>query len=124
MESAASGVSIDFLDTTPSATTAEVKAFRDAFRRALVAYLQPSWRPDDPSWGQGARAFGVRYGPDDVLATALDESGVRGTAWLPTETTMWIDPGKVRVRVGRRAPTETLLERLPASPAAGREPEP
>ena len=107
----------------PSATTAEVKAFRNAFRRALMAYLQPSWRPDDPTWGQGTRAFGVRYGPDDVLATAIDESGIRGSAWLPIETTMWIDPGEVRVRVGRRASTDTLWKRAPASRPAGREPE-
>ena len=56
----------------PSVTTAEVNAFREAFGRALMVFLQPSWRPDDPTWGQGTRAFGVRYGPDDVLATAID----------------------------------------------------
>ncbi len=90
------------------ATAAQVGVFREAFRVALTAYLLPSWRPEEPTWGQGTRAFGVRYGPDDVIATALDESGVRGSAWLPIKTTMWIDPGEVRVRIGRRAATETL----------------
>lgn len=101
------------LDDTPSrpspvVVAGQVEAFRGAFRVALTAYLQRTWRPDEPTWGQGTRAFGVRYGPDEVIATALDESGVRGSAWLPIETTMWIDPGEVRVRVGRRAPIETL----------------
>ena len=114
----------DALSRGPAATTAGIKAFRNAFRRALMAYLQPSWRPKEPTWGQGTRAFGVRFGPDDVLATAIDESGIRGTSWLPTETTMWIDPGEVRVRLGRHAPTETLWRRVLAPTGAGREPEP
>ncbi len=95
----------------PAAAAGQVEAFRAAFRVALTAYLGPTWRPDEPTWGQGTRAFGVRYGPDEVIATALDESGVLGSAWLPIETTMWIDPGEVRVRVGRRAPIETLWKR-------------
>ncbi len=95
----------------PVAGAGQVAAFRRAFRVALTAYLTRTWRPDEPTFGQGTRAFGVRYGPDEVIATALDESGVWGSAWLPIETTMWIDPGEVRVRVGRRAPIETLWKR-------------
>ena len=99
------------LRRSPVGAAGQVEAFRAAFRVALTAYLGPTWRPDEPTWGQGTRAFGVRYGPDAVIATALDESGVLGSAWLPIETTMWIDPGEVRVRVGRRAPIETLWKR-------------
>ena len=124
LERAGAAAHNDAFSRGPSVTTAEVNAFREAFGRALMVFLQPSWRPDDPTWGQGTRAFGVRYGPDDVLATAIDESGISGSAWLPIETTMWIDPGVVRVRVGRRAPTETLWKRAPASTAAGSEPKP
>ena len=115
LERAGAAANTGAFSRRPAANTAEVNAFRVAFRRALMAYLQPSWRPDEPTWGQGTRAFGVRYGPDDVLATAIDESGIRGSAWLPIETTMWIDPGEVRVRVGRRAPTETLWKQAPES---------
>ena len=108
----------------PATTAAEVVMFREAFRRVLTAYLRPSWRPDEPTWAQGTRAFGVVYGPDDVIAVALDKSGIQGSAWLPIKTTMWIDPGEVRVRVGRHAPIETLWKRVPTSTAAGSESKP
>ena len=52
------------LRRSPVGATGQVEAFRAAFRVALTAYLGPTWRPDEPTWGQGTRAFGVRYGPE------------------------------------------------------------
>ena len=66
-----------------SATTAGISAFRDAFRRALMAYLQAgsSWRPREPTWGQGTRAFGVEVRPGRLCArqSAIMGIALRGT---------------------------------------------
>lgn len=58
---------------------------------------------NDPQYGSALRCIGVDYGPDAILSAAYQASGgVCGVGLFPLKTSMWVNPGEVRVRLGYR----------------------
>lgn len=52
----------------------------------------------------------VDYGACGNLASAADAAGINIQDRLPVKTNMWIEPGKVKVSCGYRAPIEVIYE--------------
>jgi hypothetical protein len=83
----------------------------DAFLAALAERFEEhiaeplhGWRPEDPAWGRAFRSITTGYGLHSYLRDAADAAGIEvGSSDLPMETTMWIDPGCVRVGWGHGA---------------------
>jgi hypothetical protein len=85
----------------------QVESFRAALAELFEAHIaEPlhGWRPEDPAWGRGFRSITTGYGLHPCLLDAAEAAGIEvDSSDLPMETTMWIDPGCVRVGWGRGA---------------------
>jgi hypothetical protein len=88
------------------------------FQRALEANLTPyyaaSWIPLDPSKGSGRRCLTLSPGsvpPRPIYAACL-EADINWKTWIPllggTEIDLFVDPGRVFVRVPRTGQTLTI----------------
>ncbi|MFI1767499.1 hypothetical protein ACH41H_36380 [Streptomyces sp. NPDC020800] len=92
------------------------QAHIEVFHEALVVELELhvekySWRPDEPDFGSYMRAIMVDYGPDPVLAGAAERAGFELKILdLPMKTTMWINPGIVKVREGHSSDPAVIWE--------------
>jgi hypothetical protein len=95
----------------------QVEAFRAHLEQGIIAMLRKpfnAWEKavaDGPRWGASLRTIGVDYGPDAILGDALEAAGIparRGTLLLPLKTTMWVNPGQVKVGLGYNAPPVEL----------------
>lgn len=88
-------------------TAQQADAFRahlaEVFERHLAEPLH-GWRPEDPAWGRAFRSITTGYGLHPFLREAAEAAGIEvDSSDLPGETTMWIDPGCVRVGWGHGA---------------------
>lgn len=81
---------------------ADIEAFREALADEIDQHVAKySWRPDEPDFGSYMRAIINDYGPDEVLTNAAHRVGFELTTFdLPLKTTMWINPGMVKVAEG------------------------
>lgn len=57
---------------------------------------------------QGSMTLSVDYGPDYILGSIAEKTGV-GTGGFPWKTTMWVRANKVEVSAGYAAPYETIF---------------
>jgi hypothetical protein len=57
---------------------------------------------------RGSMTLSVDYGPDYILGSIAQETGV-STNGFPWKTTMWIEKNKVSVSAGYAAPSETIF---------------
>ncbi len=57
---------------------------------------------------RGSMTLSVDYGPDDILGSLAQETGVN-TNGFPWKTTMWIEKEKVSVSAGYAAPCEIIF---------------
>lgn len=57
---------------------------------------------------RGSMTLSVDYGPDYILGSIAQESGV-STNGFPWKTTMWVRADKVEVSAGYAAPSETIF---------------
>jgi hypothetical protein len=96
---------------------------REAFRRELAGTIEEhlrrwesgvhegAWRPENPQWGSALRSFGCDYHPESVLTDAAERAGIKiGSLDLPMKTTMWVNPGIVRVGEGYGAGIVTVWD--------------
>ena len=68
-----------------------------------------NWYPSDPIRGSAFRNICVDYGADQILMDAAEKAGIHGERF-PVKTSMWIDPGSVRVGHGYRAPVVEIYK--------------
>lgn len=85
-----------------SVSPKEVERFRLALAALLAVQCATNgWDVDNPQFGSACRAVHVDYAPEPVLVCALSFARISGgDLRLPIKTTMWINPGDVRVRAG------------------------
>lgn len=88
-------------ETTNNATQVEV------FKNALGSHIQSVF-----DRGGTWISFGVDYGPDMELISALQSAKIKSSPF-PSKTNMWITPDKVSVSQGYRAPERVLWEASP-----------
>lgn len=106
----ASFVRLKTLQPTPE----QIDAFRAHLERALFKVAtKDHWTEAVvrcmPRWGSALRSFGVDYGPDPILADALEAAGLNPKKLLlPLKTVMWFNPGAVTVSLGYNAPEKPL----------------
>lgn len=88
---------------TPDAE--QVETFRIHLERGILAEVvtSGSWQnaveKGDPQWGSVMRTIAVDYGPDPILAEAIEAAGISRLR-LPMKTVMWVNPGSVAVSHG------------------------
>ena len=94
-------------------TAGQVEAFRGALAIEIEKHLaKHSWRVEEPDWGAYSRAVAHDYRPAEVLETAAEAVGIKVTLLdLPMKTTMWINPGVVKVAAGHGVGIVTVWQR-------------
>ncbi|MFK0172629.1 hypothetical protein ACIQU5_27915 [Streptomyces sp. NPDC090306] len=89
---------------------AQIERFRDALADLVEEHLaRRVWRPQEPKLGSGLRVIAIDYVPHPVLTAAAEQAGFQlGGLDLPLKTTMWINPGEIRIAEGYRAQITTV----------------
>ncbi len=100
-----------------------IDRFEDALRVRIREHIKDIWRPDNPEWGSYLRALHCDYDVSDEhpLGRALIDAGIirwnrANSDYLPKKTTMWINPGEVKVRHGHQQPIKTIYRAVVVSP--------
>ena len=80
----------------------QVKMFRNALVALLAVRCAASgWKEDDPNWAAAHRGLHADYGPDCTIRAALEYAMIGdGELRVPIKTSMWVNPGSVKVRHG------------------------
>lgn len=77
-------------------------ADKQSFERALEAQLlqryETHWFPENPHIGNAYRCVDCTDRPDPIVRKAAEAVGVMSA--LPTNITLWVDPGEVHARIG------------------------
>eukprot|EP00041_Stephanoeca_diplocostata_P006200 m.78325 g.78325 ORF g.78325 m.78325 type:complete len:174 (+) comp16224_c0_seq1:154-675(+) len=77
---------------------------RNELVKVLLSRYEDHWHPEQPERGSAYRCIGVHGGRlDPIFHKAATAAGVSPDVFLkvlPDEFTMWIDPGKVLLRMG------------------------
>ena len=94
-------------------TEEQKQVFFEALRQELKVEMERAWN--------NRVTLDVDYSPDFKLATAAAKTDI-DEMLFPMKTTMWIEPGKVSVSCGYRAPVEYLLNKSKEELASGEQP--
>lgn len=97
-------------DSIPLASEEQLAEFAASLQGRLMEVCLETCNVLDPIWGSSARTLFADYGPSGILAKAAEEAGIE-TGLFPCKTVMWVNPDKVEVRCGYRAPTVCIYPR-------------
>lgn len=88
----------------------EIEIFKVSLKKAITEFWREyniKWNKFDPTLGSYDRCISVDYRPCSILARAAKEAGISENLF-PCKTSMWIDPGSVKVSYGYRALVEEI----------------
>lgn len=89
-----------------------VKVFGEALARALMNKYEGHWFPESPLKGSAYRCFEFGAYIEPELKVAARQAGLRCRDVLicvPSEMSIWVDPGTVSYRIGIEGPVKPVL---------------
>lgn len=78
-----------------------IDKFESFLASAIQEFFVETWDESEPNRGSALRTLHVDYAADDMLSATYQAAGGQiHVNVFPIKTTMWVNPGTVRVRCG------------------------